>query len=139
SSSIIWDEVTSVEYVGQESTYDLQVLDGDPNFVASDIVVHNSTLLMGLAANIVFQQQKPVLYVDTEMRTEEVQLRLLSHLSQVPEKLIKTGRFIENELYANAVWKASEVIKRAPYYHRFFPGFTADALRSLARKYKARH
>lgn len=112
---------------------------GSLTVVAARQKAGKSTLLMGMAANIVFQQRKPILYVDTEMSTEEVQLRLLSHLSRVPEKLIKTGRFIENEIQAKAVWAASEVIKKAPLYHRFYPGFTADGLRSLARKYRTRH
>jgi DNA polymerase III alpha subunit/intein/homing endonuclease len=40
-SDIYWDSVVSIEYVGEEQTYDLEV-PGVHNFVANDILVHNS-------------------------------------------------------------------------------------------------
>jgi DNA polymerase-3 subunit alpha len=40
-SDIYWDQVVSIEYAGEEETFDLTI-DGTHNFVANDIVVHNS-------------------------------------------------------------------------------------------------
>jgi DNA polymerase-3 subunit alpha len=40
-NDIYWDKVVSVEYVGEKQTYDLEV-PGTHNFVANDILVHNS-------------------------------------------------------------------------------------------------
>jgi DNA-directed DNA polymerase III PolC len=40
-SHIYWDRIVSIEYVGEEMTYDLTI-DGTHNFVANDIIVHNS-------------------------------------------------------------------------------------------------
>lgn len=40
-SDILWDEIISIEHAGREMTYDLTV-DGTHNFVANDIIVHNS-------------------------------------------------------------------------------------------------
>lgn len=40
-SDVLWDEIVSIEHAGQEMTYDLTV-DGTHNFVANDIIVHNS-------------------------------------------------------------------------------------------------
>ena len=40
-SDIYWDEVVSIESVGVEQTYDLTIVDVH-NFVANDIIVHNS-------------------------------------------------------------------------------------------------
>ncbi len=40
-NDIYWDKVVSIEYVGEEMTYDLTV-PGTHNFVANDIIVHNS-------------------------------------------------------------------------------------------------
>ncbi|HBY94295.1 MAG: DNA polymerase III subunit alpha [Ardenticatenaceae bacterium] len=40
-SDIYWDRITAVEYVGEKQTYDLEV-PGTHNFVANDILVHNS-------------------------------------------------------------------------------------------------
>ena len=41
TSDLYWDRVVSVERVGVRETYDLTI-DGDPNFLANDFVVHNS-------------------------------------------------------------------------------------------------
>ncbi len=38
---IYWDTVVSITYSGEQTTYDLTI-EGDHNFVANDIVVHNS-------------------------------------------------------------------------------------------------
>jgi error-prone DNA polymerase len=40
-SDLYWDRVTAIEPVGVRETYDLQV-EGDHNFLANDLVVHNS-------------------------------------------------------------------------------------------------
>ena len=40
-SDIYWDKIVSIEYVGEKQTYDLEVPETH-NFVANDILVHNS-------------------------------------------------------------------------------------------------
>ncbi|RPH55493.1 MAG: hypothetical protein EHM81_14555, partial [Chloroflexi bacterium] len=40
-NDVYWDEIVSIEYVGEKQTYDLEV-PGDHNFVANDLIVHNS-------------------------------------------------------------------------------------------------
>ncbi|GAB4493040.1 MAG: hypothetical protein Fur0016_21060 [Anaerolineales bacterium] len=40
-NDVYWDEIISIEYIGEKQTYDLEV-PGDHNFVANDIIVHNS-------------------------------------------------------------------------------------------------
>ena len=41
ASDIYWDRIISIEYVGKKQTYDLEV-PGTHNFIANDIIVHNS-------------------------------------------------------------------------------------------------
>lgn len=41
NNDIYWDEITSIEYIGEQPTYDLTIADTH-NFVANDIIVHNS-------------------------------------------------------------------------------------------------
>lgn len=49
TSDLLWDEVEEVEEVGSEKwVYDLCV-EGDHNFIANDIVVHNSNIIDGLS------------------------------------------------------------------------------------------
>jgi DNA-directed DNA polymerase III PolC len=41
TNDVLWDEIESIEYIGEQMTYDLTV-PGTHNFVANDIIVHNS-------------------------------------------------------------------------------------------------
>jgi len=41
TSDIYWDEITAIEPLGEEETYDLHV-EGNHNFLANDLIVHNS-------------------------------------------------------------------------------------------------
>lgn len=51
-SDIIWDTVRTIEPMGEERVYDISVPDGN-NFLANDIVVHNSTYARcGLIVNV---------------------------------------------------------------------------------------
>ena len=40
-SELYWDKIVSIEYVGEKPTYDLEI-PGTHNFIANDILVHNS-------------------------------------------------------------------------------------------------
>ncbi|MEP7200723.1 MAG: LAGLIDADG family homing endonuclease, partial [Chloroflexota bacterium] len=46
---VYWDEIQSITSVGEERVYDLSV-PPHANFVANDLIVHNSTLLLQVAA-----------------------------------------------------------------------------------------
>jgi hypothetical protein len=51
-SDVVWDVVESIEYAGKEVVYDLTVPDVH-NFVANDLIVHNSTYARcGLIVNV---------------------------------------------------------------------------------------
>lgn len=41
SNDIYWDTITEIEYIGEHHTYDLTI-EGTHNFIANDILVHNS-------------------------------------------------------------------------------------------------
>jgi DNA-directed DNA polymerase III PolC len=41
TSDIYWDKIISIEYIGEQPTYDLTI-EGTHNFIANDILVHNS-------------------------------------------------------------------------------------------------
>ena len=49
-SDVYWDEIKSIEPAGSEITYDLQV--EDDNFIANDLVVHNSYLVSEVCRRI---------------------------------------------------------------------------------------
>ena len=72
-SDIYWDEICSVVPAGQEPVYDLSVPEG-ANFVASDLIVHNSTLLTEVAGKAAMRGEK-TLYVSGEESATQIKLR----------------------------------------------------------------
>jgi replicative DNA helicase len=97
-----------------------------------------STLLLNMAAHAAFTLGVPVLYIDTELNTIEVQMRTVSHLSQVPERMITNGKYINNEVFTSNVWRAHAVMDKGQLFHKYMPGFSMDAVKSMVRKYHAR-
>jgi len=114
------------------------LLPGSLTVIAARAKSGKSTMLMNLGCYLAFDLGLPILYVDTEMHTREVQTRALSHLSRVPERAIVNGKFIENEDYCVRVSAACKRIEEGLFFHRYYPGYTIDGLKSLARKYYAR-
>jgi DNA repair protein RadA/Sms len=70
---IYWDEIDSVTPDGEADVYDLTVPER-ANFVANDLVVHNSTLLAQTASRLA-EIAPPVLYVSAEESAAQVRLR----------------------------------------------------------------
>lgn len=72
-NDIYWDEIVSISPAGEEPVYDLTV-PGAANFVASDLIVHNSTLLTQVAGNVA-QGHGATLYVSGEESAEQIKMR----------------------------------------------------------------
>lgn len=97
--------------------------------------VGKSAILLNWTAHIAYQLGVPVLYLDTEMSTREQTLRLLSHLSGVPEKIIKRGEFRNDQQAVLRVEEAKEIVKKGFVAHKYFPDFSAESIGAIARKY----
>lgn len=98
-----------------------------------------SATLLNIAKHITYTELVPVLYVDTEMRTEEQQWRLISILSGVPEKEIKNGTYCENAEWNKAVDEALQISQSGLILHKYYPDFTIEGISALTRKYKHQH
>ena len=72
-TDIYWDEIKTVVPAGEEPVFDLTVPDG-ANFVASDLIVHNSTLLTQVAGYSAMRGGK-TLYVSGEESATQIKLR----------------------------------------------------------------
>jgi replicative DNA helicase len=138
STDVFWDEVVSIEPAGKSLVYDIEVLNDSHNFVANDVIVHNSVVLGGCASYITLHEKKPVLYIDTEMSTNEFQTRLLSHISKVPERIIINGLYANDAKQLEAVYYGLEIMKKMNLFHKYMPGFRMDEVKSVVRKYKAK-
>lgn len=73
TSDIYWDEILSIVPAGSERVYDLSVAQ-HANFVANDLIVHNSTLLLQISARLA-EAGRTVLYVSGEESARQTRLR----------------------------------------------------------------
>jgi len=73
NGDIYWDEISSVVPAGAEAVFDISVPEG-ANFIANDLIVHNSTLLTQVAGRIAMRGGKS-LYVSGEESATQIKLR----------------------------------------------------------------
>jgi len=135
-SDIYWDEVVSIEPAGKDRVCDLTV-PGDHNFVASDVIVHNSTLATNMATHVAVNLRRPVVLFSLEMSQMELVLRVLAGEAHVDSDRLRTGRLQESD------WpKLSQAMGRlaeAPLFIDDTPGITLMEIRSKCRRLKQKH
>jgi replicative DNA helicase len=111
-SDIWWDEVASVEYVGEEETYDLDV-PGLRNFVADDVIVHNSAIVANIAENVAMKHKRPVAFFSLEMSEVELAQRFIACRARISGDKLRKGQVKTdfpkviracNELEAAPLW-----------------------------------
>lgn len=132
-SDVYWDEIVSVEYVGERQVYDL-TMPGTHNFVANDVCVHNTSLSLGIAANAAILHDLPVAIFSLEMATEQLVQRLISTEALVSLKDLRTGHATSEE------WKrvadACDRLRRAAIYIDDTGILTPLEMRAKARRLK---
>jgi replicative DNA helicase len=90
TSDVWWDEVATIEPAGEEETYDLTV-PGLHNFVADDIVVHNSALMANFAENAALGHQKAVALFSLEMSEGELAQRFIASQASIRGDDLRKG------------------------------------------------
>jgi len=135
SADIGWDEVVSIEACGIDRVYDFNV-PGTHNFVAADVLVHNTAFGLGMATHIAMQARKPVLFFSLEMGHAELTQRILSSEARVDSQKLRTGRLVDSD------WtKIGKAINRLdiPLFLDDNPRVTVMEIRAKARRIKARY
>jgi intein/homing endonuclease len=79
-SDIYWDEIAEIIPMGATETYDLQV-DPHHNFIANDIIIHNSLYLVHIGGHAV-RQLKRVIHVTLEMSFARTLARYYANLGE---------------------------------------------------------
>jgi replicative DNA helicase len=114
------------------------LVNGTLNIIAAHKKGGKSCMSMCIALHAAFKLGIPVLYIDTEMSTEQVYPRVLSRLTKIPEKRIKRGQFAEGE--REIITLASKALTtKGKYFHKYLPGFTLEAVVALIKKYHSKH
>jgi replicative DNA helicase len=96
SPDLYWDEVVSIEPVGEHQVYDLSVPDG-ANFVAADIVVHNTSLVLNVALHAAVESKVPVAIFSLEMSKEQLVERMLCEQARIDAQRMHRGILSEAE------------------------------------------
>lgn len=110
ASDIYWDEISHIEEIGIQDTYDLKMKNDssidEPNFIANTFVAHNSgksicSLVMGKNA---YKAGKNILFISIEMPKEQVELRFDASYTGLEMEKIELGKL---EPEKEAMYKAA--------------------------------
>ncbi|MBV9790449.1 MAG: replicative DNA helicase [Chloroflexi bacterium] len=136
SADIFWDQIVAIEPIGEHRVYDLTVPNGE-NFIAQDIIVHNSSFAMTIAFNMAMQQRTPVGVFALEMGRDQLLQRLLATHTNIDSQKLRTGRISTTEL--TVLMDAMGQLSSAPIYIDDTPGVTVTEVRAKARRLQAEH
>jgi replicative DNA helicase len=135
-SDVLWDEVVRVEPDGVDQVYDLTI-DGTHNFVANDIVVHNSTLGLDVARHAAVRAGVPTVVFSLEMSRTELVQRLMCAECTVDMQRLRTGRMEEGDW--TRLTRSLGKLADAPLFIDDSPATTMMEIRAKCRRLKQRH
>ncbi len=136
SSDVFFDQIVSIEPKGKENVYDLTV-DDVHNFVASDILVHNTAFSLNIAQYASVVAKVPVGYFSLEMSKEELVDRMLVSQADIDAWRLKTGKLTPSDF--EKLSEAMGVLAEAPLYIDDTPGISVLEMRTKARRLKSEH
>jgi replicative DNA helicase len=133
-SDIWWDTVESVEYVGEEETFDLDV-PGLRNFVADDVIVHNSALVANIAENVAVKRDMPVAFFSLEMSEVELAQRFIACRARISGDKLRKGQVSQRDW--PKVVRACNELEEAPLWFDDSSDLGILDLRAKARRLHA--
>ncbi|MBO0690045.1 MAG: replicative DNA helicase, partial [Candidatus Dormibacteraeota bacterium] len=135
SPDLYWDEIVSIEPIGKHQVYDLSVPDG-ANFIAQDVVVHNTSFVLNVTLNAAVEQKQPVAIFSLEMSKEQLVERMLCEQARIDAQRLHRGLLSEAE-HERLVY-ALGPLGDAPIFIDDSPMLDDLTLRLKARQAKAR-
>ena len=136
TSDLYWDKIESIEYVGDKQVYDLTVPDTH-NFVAEDVLVHNTSLAMNIAENAAVGHKVPVAVFSMEMPGTQLAMRMMSSLGRINAHRMRTGKLGDDDW--PRLTSAVSLLNEAPIFIDDTAGLTPLELRARARRIKREH
>lgn len=93
TSDLWWDEVLSIEPAGEDETFDIEIPELH-NFVADDVIVHNSALVTNIAENVALHKSNPkaVALFSLEMSEGELAQRFIASQASIKGDDLRKGR-----------------------------------------------
>lgn len=131
---LYWDRIVSIEPTGEQQVYDLTVPSG-ANFVAEDVLLHNTSLTLNIAQHASIQYKIPVAIFSLEMSEQQLVTRLLCSEASVDSYRMRTG------LLKDAEWpriaQAMGALSEAQIYIDDSPSVSVMEMRTKARRLKS--
>ena len=135
-SDVWWDEIASIEEVGQEETFDISV-PLTHNFVADDLIVHNSALATCFAENAAVDHGKGVALFSLEMSEGELAQRFIASRAKINGESLRKGR-VRADRWPK-VLQATEKLAGSPLFIDDSSDLGVLELRAKARRLHQRH
>jgi replicative DNA helicase len=136
TSDIYWDRIEAIEYVGERQVYDLTVPEHH-NFVAEDVVVHNTTLAVNMAENAAIGGGVPTAIFSMEMSAEQLSFRMIGSIGRVNQSRLRTGKLSDEDW--SRIDSAVSMMSNAPIFIDDSPALTPTEVRARARRLKREH
>ncbi|TMG43052.1 MAG: intein-containing replicative DNA helicase, partial [Chloroflexi bacterium] len=131
---LYWDRIVSIEPIGEHHVYDLSVPSG-ANFIAEDVIVHNTSLTLNIAQHASIQYKIPVAIFSLEMSEQQLVTRLLCSEASVDSYRLRTG------LLKDAEWpriaQAMGALSEAQIFIDDSPNVSVMEMRTKARRLKS--
>jgi replicative DNA helicase len=107
---------------------------GDINFIAARMKRGKSTLADNISLHVSSKLKIPVLQIDTEMKKTRHQIRIISRMTKVPMKEIKTGIYGQDPRKKELVERAAKALKGFDFHYKNIAGMEfKDALGYIRR------
>ncbi|OQX23607.1 MAG: replicative DNA helicase [Desulfobacteraceae bacterium IS3] len=132
-SEIYWDEIVSIEAVGEKQVYDLTI-PVTHNFVANDICVHNTALALNIARNAAVNAEVPVAVFSLEMSKEQLSMRMLCAEARVDSSRVRSGYFSHEDWIK--LTEAAGNLSEMPIYIDDSASISDMEIRAKARRLK---
>ena len=131
SQDLLWDEIVSIEPIGEHQVYDLTVPDGS-NFIAQDICVHNTAMALNAIWHAAGEKKAPVAIFSLEMSKEQLVQRLISQTTRIPTQSLRSGN-VKAEDWPKLLHGVAEVSK-APIWIDDTAGVSLMEMRAKTRR-----
>ena len=131
SSDVLWDEIVAIEPRGEQQVYDLTI-PTTHNFVAGDIVVHNTALAMSMAQNAAIRSEKRIAVFSLEMSAVQLAMRMLCAEARVDAQKMRRGQL--TDLHWNKLMKAFTRLAAAPIFIDETSAITVQEMRAKAKR-----
>jgi replicative DNA helicase len=135
-ADVAWDPIEAVEPLGEQETYDLTV-PGDHNFVAGDIVVHNSALMANFAENAALGSEKAVALFSLEMSESELAQRFIASQASIKGDDLRKGRVPGSRW--GKIMEASNRLAKSPLFIDDSSDLSVLDVRAKARRLMQQH